>query len=73
MSSQNYILISIIFSCFFSFLNFIFILFLSNAFYGFLIKQNNKRLISKQDILNEDSGLVDINVVSTYDPRFLKK
>lgn len=63
-----YIYILLAFSCFFSFLSFISVLFLSNALY----RQFNKKDIvtSEKKQENEEKGLVDINSVGTYDPRF---
>jgi hypothetical protein len=62
-----YILIS--FCLFFSFINFISIIFLSNFLFRVLVPKNKNYEKNNQ---SEDSGLVDLNPTVTYDPRFRK-
>lgn len=66
----------ILISCclFFSVLNIIFTVFLSNSIFR-LLTSNGKNLIKKQidkskNNTNEDGGLVDLEPTVTYDPRF---
>lgn len=61
-----YILISI--CLFFSILNFIFIIFLSNSIFRLLI--SNSKSIEEKPLNITTSGLVDLKPTVTYDPRF---
>ena len=65
-----YIYILLSFSCFFSFLSFISVVFLSNAMYRQFKKEEPPIVLEKK---NEEKGLLDINFVGNYDPRFNSK
>jgi len=60
-----YILMSI--CLFFSFLNFVFIIFLSNFIFRFFV---NSKPSTEKLPNNINSGLVDLKPTVTYDPRF---
>jgi hypothetical protein len=65
-----YILIGL--CCFFSFLNLIAVLFMSNALFRFVVsfKSNEEEQPSVSVARTPEGGLVDLKAVPTYDPRF---
>lgn len=61
------------FCCFFSFLNLVAVLFLSNAVFRFIVsfKSDEEEITTLKSRPNTpEGGLVDLKAVPTYDPRF---
>ena len=72
-----YVLVGL--SCFFSFINVVFVLFLSNSLFRLFItkEEPDQRSMPKgtpepKANLTQDSGLVDVGYYPTYDARFRK-
>jgi len=72
-----YVLVGL--SCFLSFINIVFVVFLSNSLFRFFVTKDppEQRPVPKgppvpKTNLTQDSGLVDVGYFPTYDARFRK-